>query len=57
MKLVLFYQFKDLEKVNGIGPKTLAKIEPFITIEQELKNMDKKIQYATRYNYKYKINL
>jgi len=28
-----FVSIKDLEKVNGIGPKTLAKIEPFITIE------------------------
>jgi len=28
-----FLSIKDLEKVNGIGPKTLAKIEPFITIE------------------------
>ena len=28
-----FISIKDLEKVNGIGPKTLAKIEPFITIE------------------------
>ena len=28
-----FVSNKDLEKVNGIGPKTLAKIEPFITIE------------------------
>ncbi len=27
-----FISIKDLEKVNGIGPKTLAKIEPFITI-------------------------
>jgi len=27
-----FVSIKDLEKVNGIGPKTLAKIEPFITI-------------------------
>jgi len=27
-----FASIKDLEKVKGIGPKTLAKIEPFITI-------------------------
>ncbi len=27
-----FVSVKDLEKVNGIGPKTFAKIEPFITI-------------------------
>ena len=28
-----FLSIKDLEKVNGIGPKTLIKIEPFISIE------------------------
>lgn len=28
----VFTSIKDLEKVKGIGPKTLAKIEPFITI-------------------------
>jgi DNA uptake protein ComE-like DNA-binding protein len=27
-----FTSTKDLEKVKGIGPKTLAKLEPFITI-------------------------
>ncbi len=27
-----FKSTKDLEKVKGIGPKTLAKLEPFITI-------------------------
>lgn len=27
-----FISIKDLEKVKGIGPKTLAKLEPFITI-------------------------
>lgn len=27
-----FISIKDLEKVKGIGPKTLARIEPFITI-------------------------
>ena len=28
----VFTSKKDLEKVKGIGPKTLARIEPFITI-------------------------
>ena len=27
-----FISIKDLEKVNGIGSKTLARLEPFITI-------------------------
>lgn len=27
-----FISIKDLEKVKGIGPKTLARLEPFITI-------------------------
>ena len=27
-----FVSIKDLEKVKGIGPKILTKIEPFITI-------------------------
>ena len=27
-----FISIKDLEKVKGIGPKILTKIEPFITI-------------------------
>ena len=28
-----FTSIKDLERVNGIGPKTLAKIQPFIIIK------------------------
>jgi len=28
----IFTSIKDLEKVKGIGPKTLAKIEPLLTI-------------------------
>ncbi|MEE8340761.1 MAG: ComEA family DNA-binding protein [Candidatus Neomarinimicrobiota bacterium] len=28
----VFMSIKDLEKVKGIGPKTLAKLEPLITI-------------------------
>ena len=31
-ELSVFTSIKDLEKVKGIGPKTLARIEPFITI-------------------------
>ena len=31
-ELGVFTSIKDLEKVKGIGPKTLARIEPFITI-------------------------
>ena len=31
-KMGVFTSIKDLEKVKGIGPKTLARIEPFITI-------------------------
>ncbi len=27
-----FLSIKDLEKVKGIGPKTSAKLEPFVTI-------------------------
>lgn len=29
----VFVSVKDLEKVKGIGPKTLAKLEPFVTIK------------------------
>lgn len=31
-ELGTFISIKDLEKVKGIGPKTLARLEPFITI-------------------------